>query len=131
MWGVRETIDLTSEDNKQISIIEIDSIDNDFQFEDRKCNWTVYEEIPYLPDNWRKQLEVTHNTPLSPNNKGYQMLLKMGYKEGKGLGKHLQGITEPLNQLDYDNRSGVFRRGIGIMDWNSIIFSKTSFLDEN
>ena len=30
MWGVRETIDLTSEDNKQISIIEIDSIDNDF-----------------------------------------------------------------------------------------------------
>ena len=59
------------------------------------------------------------------------MLLKMGYKEGKGLGKHLQGITEPLNQLDYDNRSGVFRRGIGIMDWNSIIFSKTSFLDEN
>lgn len=131
MWGVRETIDLTSEDNKQISIIEIDSIDNDFQFEDRKCNWTVYEEIPYLPDNWRKQLEVTHNTPLSPNNKGYQMLLKMGYKEGKGLGKHLQGITEPLNQLDYDNRCGVFRRGIGIMDWNSIIFSKTRFLDEN
>ena len=131
MWGVRETIDLTSEDNKQISIIEIDSIDNDFQFEDRKCNWTVYEEIPYLPDNWRKQLEVTHNTPLSPNNKGYQMLLKMGYKEGKGLGKHLQGITEPLNQLDYDNRSGVFRRGIATMDWNSIIFSKTRFLDEN
>ena len=56
MWGVRETIDLTSEDNKQISIIEIDSIDNDFQFEDRKCNWTVYEEIPYLPDSWRSHI---------------------------------------------------------------------------
>eukprot|EP00959_Pyramimonas_sp_CCMP1952_P027309 574112-Pyramimonas_sp.AAC.1 len=33
---------------------------------------------------------------IAPQNKGYQMLLRMGWKEGGGLGPNQKGITEPV-----------------------------------
>ena len=32
------------------------------------------------------------------NFSGYQMLMKMGWQEGSGLGKEEQGITAPVNR---------------------------------
>ena len=35
---------------------------------------------------------------LTCENMGYQMLLKLGWKEGAGLGSKEQGITKPVNK---------------------------------
>ncbi|XP_054159820.1 angiogenic factor with G patch and FHA domains 1-like [Oppia nitens] len=39
------------------------------------------------------------DTALSKSNKGFQMLQKMGWKRGKALGKHENGIIEPVNVI--------------------------------
>lgn len=35
---------------------------------------------------------------LTCENMGYQMLVKLGWKEGTGLGAQEQGITKPVNK---------------------------------
>jgi splicing factor 4 len=35
---------------------------------------------------------------LTCENIGYQMMLKLGWKEGEGLGSEGQGITQPVNR---------------------------------
>ena len=35
---------------------------------------------------------------LTCENIGYQMMLKLGWKEGEGLGTEGQGITQPVNK---------------------------------
>ena len=35
---------------------------------------------------------------LTCENIGYQMMLKLGWKEGEGLGTEAQGITQPVNK---------------------------------
>jgi len=37
---------------------------------------------------------------LTCENVGFQMLQKMGWKEGEGLGSEGQGIKNPVNKLD-------------------------------
>jgi len=46
-------------------------------------------------------------TPINESNKGFQMLVKMGYKKGTGLGKESTGIQEPLALLIKEDRSGI------------------------
>ena len=45
--------------------------------------------------------------PIEKTNKGFKMLAKMGYQEGKGLGKTCQGITEPVNVQEKSDRGGL------------------------
>uniref|UniRef100_A0A7S2TQ68 G-patch domain-containing protein n=1 Tax=Lotharella oceanica TaxID=641309 RepID=A0A7S2TQ68_9EUKA len=40
--------------------------------------------------------QISAKTPLSSKNKGYQLLMKMGWKKGDGCGKSGQGIVEPV-----------------------------------
>uniref|UniRef100_A0A914VQB5 Angiogenic factor with G patch and FHA domains 1 n=1 Tax=Plectus sambesii TaxID=2011161 RepID=A0A914VQB5_9BILA len=47
------------------------------------------------------------NKALSSDNKGFKMLSKMGWKEGKGIGKTDQGIAEPIPHEVRVNRSGL------------------------
>mmetsp|Transcript_21625 Transcript_21625/g.47503 ORF Transcript_21625/g.47503 Transcript_21625/m.47503 type:complete len:300 (-) Transcript_21625:73-972(-) len=50
---------------------------------------------------------ATIDKALAPQNKGYQMLLRMGWKEGGGLGPNQKGITEPVRGgLDRWDRAG-------------------------
>lgn len=44
----------------------------------------------------KEQLEKGLSTAISSDNKGFQMLAKMGFKEGEGLGKSKSGRTEPI-----------------------------------
>lgn len=44
----------------------------------------------------KEQLEKGLSTAISSDNKGFQMLAKMGFKEGEGLGKAKTGRTEPI-----------------------------------
>ncbi len=52
--------------------------------------------------------------PLSSDNIGHQMLLRMGWKPGQGLGLYGDGIREPVTisfrapQLGADNDAGLF-----------------------
>lgn len=47
------------------------------------------------------------------NGIGARLLLKMGYEDGKGLGKNLQGILSPIATK---GRSGVKKLGLGAVD---------------
>lgn len=63
----------------------------------------------------RKSLKVTEeekreeglSVAISNDNKGFEMLMKMGYKPGQGLGKMGSGISEPIAVNVKANRSGL------------------------
>ncbi len=46
-------------------------------------------------------------TPLPASNIGLRMLRLMGYKEGQGIGKHADGIVEPLAVVKKTDRAGL------------------------
>jgi splicing factor 4 len=35
---------------------------------------------------------------IQAENIGYRLLEKLGWKEGQGLGKHAQGVVDPVNK---------------------------------
>ena len=45
--------------------------------------------------------------PLQAGNKGFQMLLKMGFKEGQGLGEEGKGKKEPVGVEIKEGRRGL------------------------
>lgn len=47
------------------------------------------------------------NNPIPADNKGFQMLAKMGYRAGTGLGKSSEGIKEPIGIALKSNKGGV------------------------
>ncbi|GAX81995.1 hypothetical protein CEUSTIGMA_g9423.t1 [Chlamydomonas eustigma] len=47
------------------------------------------------------------NAPLSSKNKGFELLKKMGYQEGQGLGKSSSGRVEPLRPEVRGTRTGL------------------------
>lgn len=47
------------------------------------------------------------STAIAPENKGFKLLEKMGYKVGSSLGKTSAGITEPINIKVKESSSGV------------------------
>jgi len=55
----------------------------------------------------KESLETGLLTPINESNKGFQMLLKMGYKKGTGLGKESSGQHDPLPLLIKEDRSGI------------------------
>jgi len=65
------------------------------------------EKAKPLNERQRDSLEEGLTTPLNQQNKGYQLLLKMGYQVGTGLGKDSKGIQEPLPIHIRQDRSGV------------------------
>ncbi|MQM12210.1 hypothetical protein Taro_045126 [Colocasia esculenta] len=48
---------------------------------------------------------VKRNEPL--NTKGWQIMMKLGYEEGKGLGAELKGITKPILDIVMKSRWGL------------------------
>ena len=44
---------------------------------------------------------------IDPKNKGFKMLQKMGWSEGKGLGKESSGRLEPIPVSTKNDRSGL------------------------
>jgi len=65
------------------------------------------ENIKPIQERQRESLEEGLTTPINQQNKGYQLLLKMGYKQGTGLGKDSHGIQEPLPIHIRQDRSGI------------------------
>jgi len=60
--------------------------------------------IDQIVSEWNKEHQddapetIDANTKIPSSNIGYKMLLKMGWKDGVGLGKNLQGRKEPVPQ---------------------------------
>ncbi|KAL3285880.1 hypothetical protein HHI36_000400 [Cryptolaemus montrouzieri] len=44
---------------------------------------------------------------IAPQNKGFKLLSKMGWKEGQSLGKEGQGILEPINLVSNQGTTGI------------------------
>lgn len=65
------------------------------------------------PKNYREQEKEARekglNTAISSDNKGFQLLQKMGFKPGASLGKSQQGLKEPINVVVKESTSGVGR----------------------
>ena len=59
---------------------------------ERRVN--VGSDNPYLS----KSESVSIDTEISKDNIGRRMMEKSGWKSGQGLGKHKQGITEPIKE---------------------------------
>lgn len=55
----------------------------------------VQAEKPEMSKEKKKELPLDNS-----NNIGAKMLLKMGWKEGEGLGKDRKGITEPIKVFE-------------------------------
>lgn len=47
------------------------------------------------------------NTAISCDNKGFQLLAKMGFKSGDSLGKNNKGLKEPINVIVKETTTGV------------------------
>ncbi|XP_014251534.1 G patch domain-containing protein 11 isoform X2 [Cimex lectularius] len=66
----------------------------------------------------KKPLRVVENenraegldTPIAPNNKGFEMLKKMGFNPGSGLGAKGQGRAEPVKIEVKNNKEGLGRK---------------------
>ncbi|XP_016978369.1 G patch domain-containing protein 11 [Drosophila rhopaloa] len=82
--------------------IEIDTKKEDFKKRQREATATSGNI-----DNARLQQSL--NTPLSAENKGFQLLAKMGYKAGSGLGKQPDARTEPVGITIKSGRGGLGR----------------------
>ena len=131
IWGEMEIIELSESDDdiNEIIIIDEDTIDinsnikqgkeiklidedekikeeeeqNDYNIE--KNNNEFSEK-----DNWLERSIKTSQKPISKDNIGYKLMLKMGYKDGEGLGKKNNGTTTPINPF---NMMKIRRVGIG------------------
>lgn len=51
--------------------------------------------------------ETALMTSLDASNKGFQMMAKLGYKPGSGLGKGASGRTEPIQLAMKEDKSGI------------------------
>ncbi|PNH06596.1 G patch domain-containing protein 8 [Tetrabaena socialis] len=76
--------------------------------DDEDENWLARPGVgPAEADDWGA--EAGTSVPIAQTNIGFRLLQKMGWKEGKGLGKQEDGIVEPI-------RAGVeagVRMGLG------------------
>ena len=43
-------------------------------------------------------IHVSNFRPIAETNKGHKLLAKMGWKEGQGLGRDEQGLSEPVSE---------------------------------
>eukprot|EP00347_Sterkiella_histriomuscorum_P011093 403373781 len=54
-----------------------------------------------------QKLQEGLQTKISKENKGFQLLMKLGFKEGQGLGKKESGIKNPLELEMKNNKIGI------------------------
>lgn len=71
------------------------------------------QEKAKRPKSYHEQEQETRekglNTAITSDNVGFKLLQKMGYKEGKSLGKGDSGLKEPINVILKESTSGMGR----------------------
>ncbi|XP_032902939.1 SURP and G-patch domain-containing protein 2-like isoform X2 [Amblyraja radiata] len=77
-----------------------------------------YDKPTYKPKKKLKSEDINYTrNKLATDNLGYQMLQKMGWKDGEGLGSDKQGIRNPVNRgVTSTDRSGLGVGGPGDPD---------------
>ena len=65
------------------------------------------ENLPPKIETPQEKLEKALNTKISTENKGYKLLKKLGFEEGKGLGKNKQGIQNPIPISTQQGKTGL------------------------
>lgn len=96
-------------------IVEYDYMSSDFvqQTSDQKRSRdSLINSKKKLKLNEVTTREEGLKTAISQDNIGFQLLSKMGFKSGKGLGKSLNGISEPIHSTS--SVIGNVRLGIGL-----------------
>jgi hypothetical protein len=76
------------------------------QNENKTDGWgkKIYGSSPF---NFDGQIVGSNEPPLGTNNKGAQMMAKMGWKLGDGLGANKQGIRNPVKATIKTTQAGL------------------------
>jgi predicted component of type VI protein secretion system len=62
-----------------------------------------------------KTVQASVDTSISSDNKGFKMLSKMGWSEGKSIGKSQEGIKEPVQLKSQQGTSGLGNESIQLL----------------
>lgn len=98
------------------SSIDVDGHKRARHFKNRQARINNNLMIFSPPKNVKPMLSKVGNWQNFSNGIGARLLLKMGYEDGKGLGKNLQGILSPIATK---GRTGVKKLGLGAVDSKS------------
>lgn len=71
----------------------------------------VHADDPDVPDCVHASQPVSVEAPLTASHKGFQMLAKLGWKEGHGLGKTSSGSIAPVPMIGNVTRGGIGSEG--------------------
>ncbi|XP_020892101.2 G patch domain-containing protein 8, partial [Exaiptasia diaphana] len=80
------------------------------RFHEKRSYETSADQDMFDREDDEELLEVekaTLDVPISEDNVGYQLILKMGWKSGSGLGRKLQGRTDPIPIVLKEDFTGI------------------------
>jgi len=80
--------------------------------ERRELHPNSYENNDYQAPTEKQEV----NSALSNDNIGNKMVRLMGWKDGKGLGKHEDGIQMPLNVTIYEGKAGLGSKNVTTLE---------------
>jgi hypothetical protein len=73
-------------------------------FMNKKKKGKKAESLPAKP---KVKVTIIEQPPLKPDNVGYTLLEKLGWKKGEGLGVDGSGITEPIPLVIREKKKGL------------------------
>lgn len=86
---------------------------------EKQMSFLVYKEKTFNKEKKKKKYIEENEQIIDENNKGFQMLKKLGWKPGQGLGCEGNGMVDPINLKKQKSK-----RGLGHKNKSNVEFNK-------